>query len=82
MAKIVIYSADWCSYCTEAKNYLDNRDISYDERDINKDPSALAELLAINNGQVSIPVIKINDRIIHGFSPQAIDQELNNMVSK
>lgn len=74
--KIIIYSADWCPYCDDVKNYLDSRDLKYEVRDIDRDPAALKEMLELNNGETYIPVTMINGQILRGFNKQEFARTL------
>lgn len=82
MAKIIVYSADWCPYCDDVKSYLDSRGIDYETRDIDKDPSALDEMLKLNGGEIYIPVIRANDQVLRGFNPKELDRAINDMMLK
>lgn len=69
---VEIYVTSWCGYCKKAINYLNSKGISYTAYDIEKDSSAHSRYQEL--GGSGVPVIKIGDKVIRGFSPQAIDQ--------
>jgi len=73
--KIVIYSAVWCGFCHQAKQYLDSLGIKYEDHDVDKDPKA-AEDSVNKSGQRGIPVIDIAGEIIVGFDRPKIDAAL------
>lgn len=74
--RIVVYVAEGCPHCAEAKTYLDelvSRRPSLDVvvRDVRREASALAELrrLGADRGleAVSVPTFVIGDRVLVGF---------------
>jgi glutaredoxin 3 len=65
-AKIVIYTAPHCSYCTWAKNLLDAKKLSYEEIRIDLDATQRAEMEKLS-GRRTVPQIFINDQSIGGF---------------
>ena len=48
--------------------------MNFTVRDVQKDPSALQELVAL--GVRSTPCIVIGEKVLVGFNPRAIDQAL------
>ncbi len=80
MSEITIYSTATCGYCTMLKSYLNNRDISYEEKHADLDQK-LAEELYEKSGQLGVPftIIKKDDgteESILGFDRQKIDMAL------
>ncbi len=61
-------------FCNQAKEYLSQKDIKFQERDIAQDPSALADLKKL--GYMTTPVIVIDGSVIVGFDAEKIDQAL------
>jgi glutaredoxin len=55
-----------------AKMYLESRNISYETKDITQDPDAYKEILE-KSGQLGVPVIEIEDKIVIGFDRPRID---------
>ena len=53
---IVVYGADWCNDCRMVKNWLTAHDVSWEYRDIERDPEDLARAIEIS-GARSIPVV-------------------------
>ena len=75
MPKIKIYCTQTCPYCTMAKQYLDDKKIVYTQIDVTSDPKAAQDLVK-KTGQMGVPVIEIDDKIIVGFDQDQIDQAL------
>ncbi len=69
---LVLYSADWCPICLRAKDYLDDRGIDYEERDVDE-PEWKQELVA-KTGRRAIPVFEFGGRILSGFRPEALER--------
>jgi glutaredoxin len=61
-------------FCNQAKEYLSQRGVAVQEKDIAQDPGALAELKKL--GYMTTPVIVINGSVIVGFDTEKIDQAL------
>jgi mycoredoxin len=63
-----LYSASWCRDCREAKRFLENHQIPYEEIDIESSPGAAAELLA-NVGKRAIPQFVLDGKWIQPYRP-------------
>ena len=61
-------------FCDQAKEYLSQKNIKFQERDIAKDPGALADLKKL--GYMTTPVIVIDGLVIVGFDEKKIEQAL------
>jgi glutaredoxin 3 len=59
-------------FCDQAKEYLLQKGMNFQERNIAQDPSALAELKKL--GYMTTPVIVIDGSVIVGFDADKIDQ--------
>lgn len=53
--------------------YLDSKNLSYSERNIEDDREAQQEL--IDHGLYSVPVIKLDEEYIVGFNPMALKRK-------
>lgn len=73
MKNVVVYTSDTCTYCVAAKDYLKQKGVQYEERNI-KDVTYRKELMAM--GYMSVPVIKIGDEVVLGFDQAKIDSLL------
>lgn len=61
MTALTIYGADWCPDCRRSKRLLDRLQLPYTWRDTEHDEDALREMLSINGGRQSIPVVLLPD---------------------
>ncbi len=74
--KVVIYSTPTCPYCKRAKDYLSRKEISYVDYDVAEDNDKAKEMVA-KSGQMSVPVIIIDDEIVVGFNQTLLDKLLS-----
>ena len=61
-------------FCNLAKEYLSQKGIKFQERDIAQDSGTLADLKKL--GYMTTPVIVIDGSVIVGFDADKIDQAL------
>ena len=67
----VLFSAQWCGYCRQAKRYLDEKKIAYTEYDIDT-PDGMRAMVESGGGR-GVPVLLWQGQKINGFSPAAYD---------
>ncbi|OLU24316.1 glutaredoxin 3 [Pseudomonas sp. PA27(2017)] len=65
MAKVVIYSSDWCPYCIRAKQLLTSKRVSFDEIRVDGKPDVRAEMTR-KAGRTSVPQIWIGETHVGG----------------
>lgn len=70
---ITIYSTKTCAFCHAAKQYLDSRNISYEEVKVDEVPDGPQQLIE-KSGQLGVPVIDVDGDIIVGFNKPLLDQ--------
>lgn len=76
MAKSVkVYTTSTCPYCAMLKNFLKEKNITFEELDVGKDRNALDEMRK-KSGQMGVPVVDIDGKIIVGFDKEAVSREL------
>ena len=66
MANVTIYSRDYCPYCVRAKALLDQKQVSYTEISIDREPEKRVEMIERSKGGMTVPQIFINDQVIGG----------------
>ena len=66
--ELLVYSADWCRDCREAKRFLAKHSIPYKEIDIETTPGAVDTLLE-NVGKRAIPQFVINGKWVQPYRP-------------
>ena len=65
MAQLTIYSRSWCSFCAQAKALLEQKNISFNEIDIELHPEKRNEMIELT-GRTSVPQLFINQQPIGG----------------
>jgi glutaredoxin 3 len=65
MQPVVIYSSDWCPYCTRAKQLLSRKGVAFDEIKVDGKPELRAEMTR-KARQTSVPQIWIGDTHVGG----------------
>ncbi|MEM3400225.1 MAG: glutaredoxin domain-containing protein [Candidatus Micrarchaeia archaeon] len=73
--RVVVYSTPTCPYCIMVKKYLAALDVPFEDVDVSKDDNKAQEMIE-KSGQIGVPVIDINGKIIVGFNKDAIDRAL------
>lgn len=66
MANVTIYSTPWCGWCRRTKDYFQQHNVSYTEKDVAADAAAREEMLA-KSQQLGVSVIDIDGAIVVGF---------------
>jgi glutaredoxin-like protein NrdH len=61
-------------FCTKVKEYLSREHVSFEDRDITVDSSAMSELQKL--GFMTTPVTVIGEKVIVGFDPQKLAEAL------
>ena len=73
---VVVYTSPTCPYCTMVKEFLSQRGISFEERDVSRDPSYAQELVS-STGQMGVPVTIIDGQIVVGFDRGRLERLLS-----
>ena len=63
--RIVVYSTDWCPFCTRARGLLERKGAKFEVIDVDERPEARAEMMA-RSGRRSVPQIFIGDTHVGG----------------
>jgi glutaredoxin 3 len=66
MPEIVIYTRQFCGFCTMAKHLPDRHGLTYVEHDATGKPEIRAEMIQRSNGATTFPQIFIGDRHVGG----------------
>jgi len=71
--KIIMYTTSWCGDCSRLKRELKDRNIVYEERDIEQSETDYKTMLGYTNGKRVIPTIDIEGKIL--INPRVTDVE-------
>ncbi len=75
MKNVTIYSTPTCHYCTLAKDFFKENKITFTEHDVLTDLSKRQEMVE-KSGQLGVPVISIDGKIVVGFDQAEISSLL------
>jgi|TARA_R110001592_G_scaffold96947_4_gene277948 glutaredoxin 3 len=66
MAKVTIYSSNYCPFCIRAKQILDVKGVKYNEISVDGQPKVRAQMSRLAGGATSVPQIWIGDTHVGG----------------
>ena len=73
---VTVYSTPTCGYCRMAKNYLKEKNVAFTDFNVATNSEKAQEMVR-KSGQMGVPVLDVNGKIIIGFDRGAIDQALS-----
>jgi len=72
---VKIYTTPTCPYCINAKKYLTDHKVQFENIDVSAD-TAKAQEMVDKSGQMSVPVLEVDSEVIVGFDKEKIDKAL------
>jgi glutaredoxin 3 len=72
---VKVYSTPTCPWCIQAKQFLKENNISYEDLDVSSNQKAAEEMVKVS-GQMGVPVLDIEGEIIVGFDRERIREAL------
>ena len=66
--KILLYTWATCPFCIAAKQLLVEKNVAFEERQIDGDDAGWAQMQQRTNGATTVPQIIIGDHLVGGFS--------------
>jgi glutaredoxin 3 len=78
---VMVYTSPTCPYCKMVKEFLSQKGIDFEERDVSLNPSYAQELVG-STGQTGVPVTIINGQIVVGFDRFRLEQLLTQKQTK
>lgn len=73
---VTLYSTPSCGYCRLAKEWLKAHNVRFEEYNVAADPHRADEMVR-KSGQMGVPVLDVNGRIILGFNAPEIERALH-----
>ena len=73
--KVIVYSTPTCPYCHMAKDYFKKSGVKFEDVDVSIDEKKAEEMVK-KSGQMGVPVIDIDGKIIVGYDLPAIKKAL------
>jgi glutaredoxin len=72
--KVTLYTTSWCPACKKAKAWLGEKQVEFQERDVERDPTARVDLASAAKEQGTttrgVPVLEAYGKLAEGFSEQ------------
>jgi glutaredoxin-like YruB-family protein len=72
---VTVYSTSTCPYCIRLKQFLKDNNIEFESIDVSTSPERAEEMVR-KSGQMGVPVLDVDGRIIVGFDKEKIKQAL------
>lgn len=76
MSVVKIYTTPSCVYCKMAKEFFAKNSVAYEEKNVAQDAAARDEMIQ-KSGQLGVPVIDIDGKIIVGFDQPELKEALH-----
>ena len=73
--EIIVFSTKACPYCVMVKKYLEQKGVTFTEKDVGHDQEAAKYMIDTTNER-GVPQLKIGDDWIIGFNKKRIDELL------
>jgi glutaredoxin 3 len=78
--KPIIYTTPTCHYCHLVKKFFKEKNIEFTEIDVSKNIKIAKEMIR-KSGQMGVPQIEINGKIILGFNKAELEEEIAKLKS-
>ena len=72
MANITVYSTPGCPYCIRLKSYLEQKGMPFTAIDVSQNKDGLDKMVDLS-GQMGVPVIDVDGKVVVGFDKDKID---------
>lgn len=73
--KVLLYKTKTCPFCHMTEEFFKKNNIKYQPIDVGENKKAAQEMIK-KSGQMGVPVIDINGKIIVGFDKSALKKAL------
>lgn len=73
--KVIVYTTPLCPWCQAVKSFLRANNIEFEEIDVSKDEVKAQEMI-LKSGQMGVPVIDIDGKIVVGFNKPLLEELL------
>ena len=73
--QVKVYSTPSCPWCEATKDFLRNNNIPFEDIDVSLDQTKAQEMI-LKSGQMGVPVIEIDDKIVIGFNKSLLEEFL------
>ena len=69
---VVMYSAEWCGICKQARRHFQKEGIPFQEWDVEKSSKGRKDFRALRGR--GVPIILVDDKRINGFTKKQFDR--------
>ncbi len=69
--RVVVYSTPTCPWCAKAKQFLKEQGVAFEDINVAADQAKAQEMMQ-KSGQMGVPVLDIDGKIIVGFDKAEI----------
>lgn len=76
MRSIKLYTRPLCGWCQDAKAYLKQHDLAFEEVDVGRDAVAYGEMLRLSQ-QTYVPTIVVDGKVLADFDTKQLEQFLS-----
>ena len=81
MAKVIVYTMNYCPYCSRAKALLQQRGVPFEEVMVADDDDAQWDALYKKSGMKTMPQIYAGERLIGGYTELAAEDQKDQLSS-
>jgi glutaredoxin 3 len=67
VARVEVYTTEFCPYCVRAKALLKAKGVAFEEIDVTEDSALREKMVEMAGGRRTVPEIFINGKIIGGY---------------
>jgi glutaredoxin len=78
---IAMYSTSWCGVCKQARAYMRQNSIAFNEFDVEHDTTARDQAYALNP-RGSVPTFAVDDEVLIGFSPDSLETRITRAAKR
>lgn len=73
MPNVKVYSTPTCPYCRQAKDYLKEKGVEFEDLNVATDIEARNDMVK-KSGQMGVPVIEVGESVVVGFNRGKLDE--------
>lgn len=73
--KVTVYSTPMCPWCDRVKDWLKEKKVKFEVKDVSEDQEATMEMVA-KSKQMGVPVIDVDGQIVVGFDQDKLKKLL------
>ena len=73
---VIVYSTPTCPFCIRAKQFLKDNNVQFEDIDVSENHEKAQEMIK-KSGQMGVPVLEIDGKIIVGFDKDKIKEALD-----